>query len=178
MSLTQDEILEILRVVEKSEFDEFHLDMPDLKISVGKKGLCLSPQPLNQPNPAASQEALAPQQPGMDSPSPAEAQDKQSQAVLAESAGEEGRYAIKAPVLGIFYRSPKPGTPPFVEVGQVVKEDDIVCIIEVMKLFNSVKAGMNGRVVEICAENTEMVEFDQTLFVLEPLEPDQGTSVA
>ena len=92
----------------------------------------------------------------------------------AETADEEGLIPIKSPVLGIFYRSPKPRAPPFVEVGQYVKEDDTVCLIEVMKLFNAVKAGVRGRIARICAENTEMVEYQQRLFLVEPM--DEGSS--
>jgi acetyl-CoA carboxylase biotin carboxyl carrier protein len=71
-------------------------------------------------------------------------------------------------MIGTFYRAPAPGAPPFVEVGSMVTEDDIVCIIEVMKLMHSIKAGCRGRVVEIWAENGGLVEFGQTLMVIEP----------
>ena len=75
--------------------------------------------------------------------------------------------AIKAPMLGTFYRTPKPGAPPFVEVGVMVDEDDPVCIIEVMKLFNTVKAGVQGRIAKICAEQGQLVEYQQVLFLVE-----------
>ena len=70
-------------------------------------------------------------------------------------------------MLGTFYSAPKPGAPPFVEIGQLVREDDTVCIIEVMKLFNTVKAGLQGRIIKILAENAQMVEYQQTLFLVE-----------
>jgi biotin carboxyl carrier protein len=70
-------------------------------------------------------------------------------------------------MLGTFYRTPKPGSPPFVEVGAVVGEEDPVCIIEVMKLFNTVRAGVRGRIAGICAEQGQLVEFQQTLFLVE-----------
>jgi acetyl-CoA carboxylase biotin carboxyl carrier protein len=72
-------------------------------------------------------------------------------------------------MVGTFYRAPAPGAPPFVEVGSVVNEDDTVCILEVMKLMNSIKAGCRGRVAEICVENATLVEFGATLMVIEPL---------
>jgi acetyl-CoA carboxylase biotin carboxyl carrier protein len=80
----------------------------------------------------------------------------------------EGLIPIKAPLLGIFYRAPKPGAPPFVEVGDHVTEEDTVCLVEVMKLFNTVKAGINGRIAKICAENSQMVEYNQILFLIDP----------
>lgn len=79
-----------------------------------------------------------------------------------------GAIAIRAPMLGIFYRAPAPGEKPFVEVGQRVKADDTVCLIEVMKLFNSIRAGVDGEVVKICAENSGLVEFDQVLICVKP----------
>ena len=66
-------------------------------------------------------------------------------------------------MLGVFYRAPKPGEPPFVEVGSEVEEDTIIGIIEVMKLMNTVRAGVRGEVAEILAENGTLVEFDETL---------------
>jgi biotin carboxyl carrier protein len=70
-------------------------------------------------------------------------------------------------MLGVFYRSPKPEAPPFVEVGQFVGNDDVVCIVEVMKLFNMVRAGVRGRIAKICAENAQLVEYNQVLFLVE-----------
>jgi acetyl-CoA carboxylase biotin carboxyl carrier protein len=88
--------------------------------------------------------------------------------------GLDGAILIQAPVLGTFYRSPKPGAPPFVEVGQRVTEDDVLCIIEVMKLFNTVKAGVRGRIAKILAENGQMVEFQQPLFLIQPDPEKEG----
>ena len=78
----------------------------------------------------------------------------------------EGVIAIRAPMLGVFYRAPAPGEKPFVEVGQRVRADDTVCLIEVMKLFNSIRAGVDGEVVEILVENGGLVEFDQALIFI------------
>jgi acetyl-CoA carboxylase biotin carboxyl carrier protein len=71
-------------------------------------------------------------------------------------------------MLGTFYRAPAPGEKPFVEVGQRVRADDTVCMIEVMKLFNSIRAGVDGEVVKILAENGGLVEFDQALIFIMP----------
>ncbi|MCB1748539.1 MAG: acetyl-CoA carboxylase, biotin carboxyl carrier protein, partial [Gammaproteobacteria bacterium] len=79
-----------------------------------------------------------------------------------------GMVAVRAPNLGTFYRSPKPGAPPYVEVGQKVSADTEVCLIEVMKLFTPVKAGVDGTVREICASDAQMVEYEQVLVIVEP----------
>lgn len=72
--------------------------------------------------------------------------------------------AITAPMLGIFYRASAPGEQPFVEVGNDVTPDTVVCLIEVMKMMNSVEAGVSGTIVEVCAENAQLVEFGAPLF--------------
>ena len=81
----------------------------------------------------------------------------------------DGMVVVRAPNLGTFYRAPKPGAPPCVAVGQRVEAATEVCLIEVMKLFTSVRAGIVGTVREILAEDAELVEFDQALFLIEPL---------
>ena len=75
--------------------------------------------------------------------------------------------AIKAPNLGTFYRAPKPGAPPFVEIGQAVTPATEICLLEVMKLFTTVMAGMSGILRKVCVSDGTMVEFDQVLFYLE-----------
>ena len=76
--------------------------------------------------------------------------------------------AVRAPNLGTFYRSPKPGAAPYVTVGQTVGADTEVCLIEVMKLFTSVLAGVGGAVRRVLVEDAELVEYDQPLFLIEP----------
>jgi acetyl-CoA carboxylase biotin carboxyl carrier protein len=74
---------------------------------------------------------------------------------------------IPSPSVGLFWRSPQPGAPPFVDVGQRIGPDDTVCIIEVMKLMNHVKAGVGGTVVAVLPENGQMVEHGQPLFLVD-----------
>jgi acetyl-CoA carboxylase biotin carboxyl carrier protein len=75
---------------------------------------------------------------------------------------------VTAPNLGTFYRAPKPGAPPYVEVGQTINEDTEICLIEVMKLFAPVAAGVRGVVREVLAKDGQMVEFDAPLMLIEP----------
>jgi acetyl-CoA carboxylase biotin carboxyl carrier protein len=81
---------------------------------------------------------------------------------------EEGLVPIKASVVSVFYRRPSPDEPPFVEVGREVKEDTVVCLLEVMKCFRSVTAGVQGRVEKICVENAQLVEPGTVLFLIRP----------
>ncbi|HEV8718528.1 MAG TPA: acetyl-CoA carboxylase biotin carboxyl carrier protein [Candidatus Binatia bacterium] len=76
---------------------------------------------------------------------------------------------ITSPMVGTFYRAPSPDAKPYVDVGTVVEKDDVVCIIEAMKMMNEIRAEMRGRVRKILVENSQPVEYDQPLFLLEPL---------
>lgn len=148
--LSKDEIVEILKLLEESRFDELRLEMDGFKLVLSKN--------------AAGIATAASEAPSASAPAPAAMEPQ----VVAPPAEEEGLVAVRSPILGIFYRAPKPGAPPFVEQGSRVGPEDTVCLIEVMKLFNTVKAGVAGRIARVCAENGKMVEYDQVLFLVEP----------
>ena len=154
MDLTEDDVTQILQFMAASDFAELRLEMGDLKIVVNKRG---GPSPGAEPMDALT------------APKRQEAQDRQEHQVRPEvDASANGLAPIQSPILGIFYSAPQPGAPPFVEVGSVVDEDTTVCIIEVMKLFTAIKAGKRGRIARVCAENGQLVEYDQILFFVEP----------
>lgn len=87
----------------------------------------------------------------------------------SKSAEDNGLLTIKSPIVGTFYRKPKPESPAFAEIGQSVKKGDIVCIIEAMKLFNEIESDVSGEIVKIFVEDAQPVEFDQPLFLVKPL---------
>ncbi len=76
---------------------------------------------------------------------------------------------IKAPMVGTFYRAPSPESPPYVEVGQVIEPGQVICIIEAMKLMNEIKSEIKGKILDILVDNTEPVEFGQSMLLIEPL---------
>ncbi len=154
--LNDDEILEIAKIIDESDFDELDLETENLKLVLRKRG---------DVRPAQELQHLNLQQHPPDVPKAAPAK---RQITAAPAPLEEGLVAVKSPVLGIFYRSVRPGAPHFVEEGAPVKENDTVCIIEVMKVFNTVAAGVRGVVARICAENGQTVELGQTLFLIRP----------
>jgi len=82
---------------------------------------------------------------------------------------EKNLSAVKAPMVGTFYRSPGPDAKPYAEIGQTVEIGQVVCIIEAMKLMNEIKSEVKGKIVEILVENARSVEYGQTLFVVEPM---------
>jgi len=160
MAVERDDLKEILAAVATAGFEEFSLEIGDMKIRLTKQGTGVAP---GLPRATAVVEAPAPS-----APSPARPTDSAASRFVP-LAPPEGLVAVTAPLLGTFYRAPAPDAPPFVEVGSVVEPDDTVCIIEVMKLMNNVRAGCRGRVARVCADNATLVEFGQTLVLIEPL---------
>ena len=168
MELSEDDVLHILKLIDESKFDYFQLEVGELKITVSKG----EPIPLNSapqqtaaaPTPAAARVAA---NPAAAAPAPAPAAQTQPATVEARAAAE-GLLTVTAPLLGTFYVAPEPGAPPFTHVGAKVTEDTTVGLIEVMKVFNSVRAGANGTIVEVVAQNGQFVEYGQTLFLIKP----------
>lgn len=176
MPLTTEEITRLLKMIDESPFDELHLEIGDFKLTVGKGGSPLSNPSLQSATPERGRPVAIKEPPpehdgaGNNPQAQILAQKEKQTAGLFDSTSYEkdGLLPVKAPTLGIFYRAPKPGAPPFVDVGRYVEEDETVCLIEVMKLFNTVKAEVKGRIVKICAENNQMVEYNQILFLVKP----------
>jgi acetyl-CoA carboxylase biotin carboxyl carrier protein len=167
MTITYDDVQNILKVIDSSALEEIHLELGDFKLVVrrhGAPGAAVLPV---EPAPARVAAAAPTAAPAVAAPAgatPAAGARPTPARPTPHARGVE----VRAPMVGTFYRAPSPGAPPFVEVGSLVKEDDTVCILEVMKLMNSITAGVRGRVVEICVENATLVEFGATLVVIEP----------
>ncbi len=146
MSLSDDDIREILRIIDESDLTELQIQTEAFSLHV-RKGSPSDATPLPAPQSSPVRESATTQEAG---------------------APTDGIAAITAPMLGTFYRAEAPGKPPFVEVGQQVDPDTIVCIIEVMKMMNSVTAGVSGKIIQIFAANSELVEYGQPLFEVGP----------
>jgi acetyl-CoA carboxylase biotin carboxyl carrier protein len=167
MALTDEDVREILRIVDESELDELRIETPEFKLHVRRGGAppAEEEQPAGSAAPAAEEAAASPAGDGAASTgdaSPAGA------AAQQEGASADGAVTIDAPMLGTFYRAEAPGAKPFVDVGAEVRSDTVVCLIEVMKMMNSIQAGVSGTIVEVCAENGKLVEYGQPLFRVEP----------
>lgn len=158
MDWTEKQIIATLRLIEQSDYDEVKLEAGNLKLHVRKRGAPAALESEAAP-PAASHAAT-----GQGAPSPRSAP-RQS---TAEIAIPPGMTAIRAPMIGTFYRAPAPHLPPFVQEGATVKADDTVCLVEVMKLFNTIKAGVSGTVMKIVAQNAATVAKDEVLIIIEP----------
>ena len=151
MNLTNEDIQEILRLMDASSFDEMQIETDRFRLTLRRgahNGWTEERQTLGDA--AKSGQAGA------------------AGAAKAVAALPQGLRAIHPPLIGTFYRAPKPGAAPFVEVGSKVEQDTVVAIVETMKLMNSVRAGMRGTIVEIRAQNAEFVEQDSVLMVVRP----------
>jgi len=183
-TINQEDIFLILKLLDESNFDEIHLEAGEIKLHVKKQGFSNAWDKEDKDETASPATGMNPAAitPSMKGAGMASVEEKESSAskVVAGPSFEKlppGMAAIRAPMLGTFYLTPKPGAPPFVKVGSWVKEDDPVCIIEVMKLFNTVKAGIQGRVVQIFAEQGQMVEYQQVLFFIEKDPANKGSLI-
>ena len=172
MELSEDDVLHILKLIDESKFDYFQLEVGELKITVSKG----EPIPLNSSPQQVATATTAPPAPAPVSAKPAAAPAGAAAAPAAQTApasvetraAAEGLLTVTAPLLGTFYVAPEPGAPPFTQVGANVTEDTTVGLIEVMKVFNSVRAGVKGVIVEVVAQNGQFVEYGQTLFLVKP----------
>lgn len=173
-TISTNELFQILRLIESSDWDRIELTTKEFKLMVGKS---LPPDNKNSssiPFRSSSVEegkAHASEEPkaeivNVDSRSQIGAQSNH----LSQSNAYIDGKVIYAPMMGIFYRAPKPGAPPFVEVGDTVTEHTIIGIIEVMKVMSSVEAGVKGRVSSILVENGQLVEYNQPLMIIKPEE--------
>ena len=164
MTLTAKDVAEITRLLEESSFDELTLELDGLKLSVRRNGAAASPAPSEPEAPTVP--PSQPRRPETDSSGEESPPGAAPAGAAASSVPADETQNVTAPLLGTFYRAPKPGAPPFVEVGSVVAEDTIIGIIEVMKLMNTVRAGTRGRVVDIRANDGALVEYGEILLCL------------
>ena len=168
MSLTHSDIAEIIRLVDQSTLDEFVVEVGDLKVEIRRKGAMpaaptapAAPAPAAPPPPAPVEPAPAAL------PSPVVAEQDGGPAGLDEPILGDGQVAVRSPMVGTFYRRPSPDDPPYVEVGGEIEMDAPLCLVEVMKLYTTIYARTRGRIVRICANDAELVEYDQILFVID-----------
>jgi acetyl-CoA carboxylase biotin carboxyl carrier protein len=159
MPLTDDDVREILRIIDESDLAELQIDTEAFSLYVRKGG-----GDAEAPGRPRVRSVTERGKAGQASGGP----DASASPSAPASDDNDGLVTIPAPMLGTFYRAEAPGKPPFVEVGQKVEPDTIVCIIEVMKMMNSVTAGMAGTIVQVFAANAELVEYGQPLFEIEP----------
>jgi acetyl-CoA carboxylase biotin carboxyl carrier protein len=158
VELSPDDVRDVLRVLDSSGLDELHLELSDLTLTVrreGAEGWTAEQQVLRRPAvEGAAQPAAEPGPP--------------------RAGVAEGLAAVHPPLPGTFYRAPKPGAPPFVEVGDTVGEDTVVGIVETMKMMTPVRAGVRGTVMEFRVGNADFADTDAVLLLVDPASGTTG----
>lgn len=166
MNIDLEELAAVVRLLREAEFSELRYAKGDVSLVVRRGELPASGSDHVQ----APVEARSLQPPAADAPRSAPPSVPPSPAPAAAASGQGPSSTVKAPLLGSFYSAPKPGESPFVKVGDRVEANTVVCIIEVMKLMNSVEAGVAGVVSAIHAADGELVEHGQPLFTIRSAE--------
>lgn len=161
------QIQELIKTINKSTISELTIEQGDFKITI-KQEFAAQPQYLSAPAmPVMHMPQVAPQH-----TAPAAASAAAPAAEKAPSPAASGganTVTIKSPMIGTFYRSPSPDKPVFVNVGDEIKAGQVLCIIEAMKLFNEIESEVSGRLVKVLVDDSSPVEYDQPLFIIEPM---------
>jgi acetyl-CoA carboxylase biotin carboxyl carrier protein len=155
-----DEIKQLLDIVREHELSEFELEREGFKIRI-RKGTAT----VMAAAPAAGQPPVLPEAPPA-APPAVPAAPAAPAAGPAEDDGELELAVVKSPIVGTFYRAPEPGAPDFVEIGQVVRRNQVLCIIEAMKLMNEITSEYEGELVKAYVENGQPVQYGERLFAI------------
>jgi acetyl-CoA carboxylase biotin carboxyl carrier protein len=160
--MNQKELKELIEFLIEKDIAEFELERGDVKVRIkraGEHGISMlapaMPQVVVQsvptPAPVLASAATGP---------------GQAASAPATPAAEEGLHTVKSPIVGTFYESPSPGSPPFVKAGDVVEAGQVLCIIEAMKLMNEIEADAGGEIVKRLVNNGQPIEYGQDLFTI------------
>lgn len=155
------DIQTLIRFISASGVDEVTIERKDFKLNIRKNAktteVVMSPQPVSYAQPVAAPQPRVEQVPAPEVSTP-----------KAEVAADKKLIEIKSPMIGTFYRSPGPGKPNFVGVGDEINAGSTVCIIEAMKLFNEIESEVKGKIVKVLVDDATPVEYDQPLFLVDP----------
>jgi acetyl-CoA carboxylase biotin carboxyl carrier protein len=156
------EIQKLIDFIAQSGLDEVNIETADLKIKVKRYGSAPTTS-VNTTHPAAPAPYYAPAV-----PTTPVTQSTSSEPTVSNEAASN-LITIKSPMIGTFYRASSPETPAFANIGDEIKPGKVVCVIEAMKLFNEIESEISGKIVRVLVENATPVEFDQPLFLVEPV---------
>ena len=160
------DIQELIKFVAKSGATEVDLEIDNVKISIKsppkkKRGEVEEVATIIQQAPTHVVATAVTPAPVVEAPA-------ESNPADSNSAEESNYITIKASMIGTFYRSASPENPPFVSVGDTIKEGDAICIIEAMKLFNEIESEVSGKIIKVLVDDSTPIEFDQPLFLVDP----------
>lgn len=159
------QIADLMQALERSGFDLLHIETDSIKLALSKGSSTAFEASVSKATaatkPAASSPAFA-------AAAPAPTTSSLPKQPAASAAAESGLLDVVSPIMGQFYRAPDPSSPPFVQIGSQVDETSTVGLIEVMKVFNAVPAGVKGTVAEICVDDAQTIDIGQVLFRIRP----------
>ena len=154
MTLSYKEVAEILKIIDASSCEEVVLELENTRLVVRRGGAAS-----DAGSPALQAPSTAPATEARESPAGVAAKD-------SRPPGDDNDFVVKSPMAGTFYSRPSPGEDPFVDEGGRISAGDTLCLIEVMKLYTTIEASVDGVVESVLAEDASLVEFDQPLFVI------------
>lgn len=155
------EVRELIKLIDSSNIDEFEYKKDGTTIKMKKRG-----NEVVAVQAPATKQAMQPVAPVEVETTVAAAQAEAPKQEEKKTVQDENLHKITSPMVGTFYSSSSPDTPPYVSVGDRVSKDSIVCIVEAMKLFNEIDADVEGEIVEILVNNGQLVEYGQPLFLV------------
>lgn len=163
------EIQELIRMVNKSNLAEIRIEKDTFKITIRTRDYYTvsargaEHAPINYAMPPVQAQPAAPVA------SPAQAAPAAEAPKEKPASNSDKGVTFKSPMVGTFYRAAGPDKEPFVKVGDMVKQGTILCVVEAMKLFNEIESDISGKIVKILVDNAKPVEYDQPLFIIEPM---------
>ena len=170
--MIEDNIKNLIKILEESTIDEMEVSTfwGKQRIRIRKT---LSPQPVDnveimQDSSQNATTEIVKQKHNIETNNKSESIEPEEESKEISLKQNEDTIYIKAPLVGTFYSSPKPGELPFISEGDIIKEGQVICIIEAMKIFNEIKAQCSGTVTKVLVANGEPIEFGQPLFVVKP----------
>ena len=164
-----EQIKELIKMLQETNISEFKYETSELNLSIRTKDFHKVKEVMVQPTMFQGAPMMSPQVQTLQNTAPASNVQPVVE-VKTEAPKADIKYIeIKSPMVGTFYRSPSPDKPIYVKVGDTINPESVVCLIEAMKLFNDVKAEVSGRIVKVMVEDASPVEYEQVLFLVEPL---------
>jgi acetyl-CoA carboxylase biotin carboxyl carrier protein len=152
-------IKKLVKILETSEVTDIEIEENGTKIKVAKKVRIAQPVQSLAAFPS-QQTSVALQQ---------KEETKPAEKKTTDETSESNLHTVRSPIVGTFYRAPAPDADPYVQVGDVVSVGTVLCIVEAMKLMNEIESDVNGKIVKILVENGKPVEYNQPLFLIQPM---------
>jgi acetyl-CoA carboxylase biotin carboxyl carrier protein len=162
--MNQKELKELIDFLIEKDISEFELERGDVKVRIKRGAISANTAPAIPP--------MVSGPPDVPAASPVTVQAPRASAAAPPAtpplAAEEDLHLVKSPIVGTFYESPSPGSPPFVKVGDAIEAGEVLCIIEAMKLMNEIESDISGELVKRLVANNQPVEYGQPLFAIRP----------